>query len=248
MPATSGTSLMAFNTLIGKASRRNRMKEWPAPSANALRSARALRSASVPVERTSAAPDDSQKARPNLAPGTLVTIVSWISSTVLMKWLCPKMKFSSSGFSIWISFSSNGMSAIRHTSSLHLRLARTPPQGPAAVLTAGAAPVMSVRAIRQVGQACQRMAPQQVNAARGHPRAGNKARAAIRKMADFRDVGSEQSHVRLACPIASIHVVLSLHVAQHRHAPADLVGVAERARRGGGDHLAHPAVGIDHGL
>ena len=65
-----------------------------------------------PVERTRATPEDSQKARPNFALGTAVTTASWMSSTVLIKWLCPRMKFNSSGFSICTSLSWKGMSVI----------------------------------------------------------------------------------------------------------------------------------------
>src|SRR3972149_11292796 len=63
-------------------------------------------SGSVPDQRTRHAPDDSQKARPKEIPGTVPTRAPRRSSTVLMKCLCPRIKLTSSGFSILTSFSS----------------------------------------------------------------------------------------------------------------------------------------------
>ena len=61
------------------------IKAWPADSAKAFLLASSTSSSSVPLARTRQAPEDSQKASPNLAPGTEVIIASWMSSTVLMK-------------------------------------------------------------------------------------------------------------------------------------------------------------------
>jgi hypothetical protein len=44
-------------------------------------------SESVPDQRTRHLPEASQKANPNLIPGTAVIKASWISSTDLMKWV-----------------------------------------------------------------------------------------------------------------------------------------------------------------
>jgi len=54
----------------------------------------------LPTYRTSAGPDDSQKPTPNFIPGWVETIASYKSSTVLIKFDCPRMKFISAGFSI----------------------------------------------------------------------------------------------------------------------------------------------------
>jgi hypothetical protein len=54
----------------------------------------------VPDQRTRHFPDASQNATPNLMPGMAPTSASWISSTVLMKWVWPRMKLVSSGFPI----------------------------------------------------------------------------------------------------------------------------------------------------
>src|SRR4029453_15073091 len=54
----------------------------------------------VPDHRTRHLPEASQNATPNLIAGTAVTSASWMSSTVLMKWDCPRMKFVVSGLSI----------------------------------------------------------------------------------------------------------------------------------------------------
>src|SRR5471032_388551 len=62
--------------------------------------ANSTNSASVPERRTRRLPDASQKAKPNLIPGTVPTIASCRSSTDLMKWLCPRMKFVASGLTI----------------------------------------------------------------------------------------------------------------------------------------------------
>ena len=47
----------------------------------------------MPPERNRHCMDASQKATPNLAPGTVVTMASWMSSTVFTKWDCPRMRF-----------------------------------------------------------------------------------------------------------------------------------------------------------
>src|SRR5271166_4261585 len=63
--------------------------------------ASSIKAASVPDQRTRHLPDASQKASPNLMPGTAPTIASWMSSTDLMKWVWPRTKLMSSGFSIF---------------------------------------------------------------------------------------------------------------------------------------------------
>src|SRR5579872_1191046 len=63
--------------------------------------ANSVMAASVPDQRTRHLPDASQKASPNLTPGTAPTRASWMSSTDLMKWVWPRMKLVSSGFSIF---------------------------------------------------------------------------------------------------------------------------------------------------
>jgi hypothetical protein len=72
---TSGTILIAFRTLTG---------------------------ASLLELRTRHLPEASQKASPNLSLGTAPTKVSWMSSTDLMKCVCPRMKFVASSLSIRI--------------------------------------------------------------------------------------------------------------------------------------------------
>src|SRR5512137_382231 len=76
------------------------MKLCPAPMARAFSLAKSIMAESVPVQRTRHLPEASQKARPNLMPGTAPTRASWMSSTDLMKWVWPRMKLVSSGFSI----------------------------------------------------------------------------------------------------------------------------------------------------
>ncbi len=61
------------------------IKLCPAPIASALFFASSTISGSVPEKRTRHIPDASQKAIPNLMPGTVETRASWISSTVLIK-------------------------------------------------------------------------------------------------------------------------------------------------------------------
>src|SRR5579864_4487321 len=77
------------------------MKEWPAPRAKAFFLASSVMAGSVPDQRTRHLPEASQKARPNLMPGTAPTSASWMSSTDLMKCVWPRMKLVSSGFSIF---------------------------------------------------------------------------------------------------------------------------------------------------
>src|SRR5215471_13834444 len=62
--------------------------------------ASSVMASSVPDQRTRHLPDASQKASPNLMPGTAPTSASWMSSTDLMKCVCPRTKLVSSGFSI----------------------------------------------------------------------------------------------------------------------------------------------------
>ncbi|MDT4860457.1 hypothetical protein FQZ97_950230 [compost metagenome] len=82
------------------------MKEWPAPMAWAFLCASSIIALSVPDQRTRHFPDASQKARPNLMPGTAPTRASWMSSTVLMKCVWPRMKLVSSGLLILMVVSS----------------------------------------------------------------------------------------------------------------------------------------------
>src|SRR6266545_1474205 len=56
---------------------------------------------SVPDQRTRHLPEASQKASPNLMPGTAATRASWMSSTDLMKCVWPRMKLVSSGLSLF---------------------------------------------------------------------------------------------------------------------------------------------------
>src|SRR5581483_2298011 len=77
------------------------MKEWPAPMVPAFFLANSVIAGSVPDQRTRHLPDASQKASPNLMPGTAATSASWMSSTDLMKWVWPRTKLVSSGFSIF---------------------------------------------------------------------------------------------------------------------------------------------------
>src|SRR5216117_215263 len=59
-----------------------------------------MSSASLPVQRTSAGPLDSQNAIPNFICGTVCAIASCRSSTVLMKCDWPRMKLVSAGLSM----------------------------------------------------------------------------------------------------------------------------------------------------
>src|SRR5215813_5361265 len=77
------------------------MKEWPAAMAAAFFLASSVMPGSVPDQRTRRLPDASHKASPNRMPGTAATSASWMSSTDLMKCVWPRMKFVSSGFSIF---------------------------------------------------------------------------------------------------------------------------------------------------
>src|ERR1017187_1336436 len=81
------------------------IKLCPAPMVRAFLLANSIMAGSVPVQRTRHLPDASQKASPNLMPGTAPTSASWMSSTDLMKWVWPRMKLIGSGFSIWIAVS-----------------------------------------------------------------------------------------------------------------------------------------------
>ena len=85
------------------------MKKCPAATFRAFFLAISMSSSSVPVSRTSRGPEDSQKAKPNLIPGTAVTSASCTSSTVLMKWDMPSTTFMSSGFSICTTLISIGL-------------------------------------------------------------------------------------------------------------------------------------------
>ena len=68
--------------------------------------AAAVRSASLPSTRMRQSPEASEKARPNLMPGTVPTRISYRSSTVLMKWLWPKIRLAPSGMISFASFNS----------------------------------------------------------------------------------------------------------------------------------------------
>src|SRR3990170_6314452 len=100
---TSGTSRIARRRLIGNAFRTSTMNAWPAPIRRAFRIASSRKPGSVPSPRTRQGPDASQNPRPNWTPGTLFAIASYRSSGVLMKWACPTITFTGSGF--WISTS-----------------------------------------------------------------------------------------------------------------------------------------------
>src|SRR5512141_2083470 len=99
MPQTSGTALTAVRMFTGKPPAMTIRNECPAPIAIAFCRAISTSASSLPVWRTRASPDDSQKAMPNFICGADVTMASWRSSTVLMKWAWPRMTFMSSGLS-----------------------------------------------------------------------------------------------------------------------------------------------------
>src|SRR5437764_7049687 len=81
------------------------MKECPEATAWAFLRASSSIASSVPDQRTRHLPDASQKASPNLMPGTAVTSASWMSSTDLMKCVWPRTKLVSSGFSTFTALS-----------------------------------------------------------------------------------------------------------------------------------------------
>src|SRR6266851_10137610 len=69
----------------------------PAPSSCAFRMAALRSSLSLPSARVRQGPEDSLKASPNLACGTVLTTASYMSSAVLMKCVWPTMMLVSSG-------------------------------------------------------------------------------------------------------------------------------------------------------
>src|ERR1700741_2489996 len=75
-------------------------KLCPAATASAFVVARAIIASSFPLQRTRHAPDASQKASPNLMPGTVLTRASCRSSTDLMKCDWPGIKLIVWGFAI----------------------------------------------------------------------------------------------------------------------------------------------------
>ena len=99
MVHTSGTALIRPVRLMGNPSRSAMTNMCPAPTAWALRAAIVCKAWSLPSTRIKHGPDASLKAIPNFMPGTVLTIASYRSSTVLMKWLCPKMRLPFSGIS-----------------------------------------------------------------------------------------------------------------------------------------------------
>src|SRR5438309_626829 len=94
---TSGMFCTTFNRFMGYASRRMRTKTCPAPKAWALAMAAFRSSSSLPSARVRHGPEDSLKASPNLACGTVFTTASYMSSAVLMKCVWPTMMLVSSG-------------------------------------------------------------------------------------------------------------------------------------------------------
>src|SRR5262245_37660117 len=95
---TSGTVLIAFNTLTGNPPSSATTNTWPAAIACALRTATSTSARSLPLRRTSRGPLASLNAIPKRRPGTL-THASCRSSTVLMKWDWPTITLRSSGLS-----------------------------------------------------------------------------------------------------------------------------------------------------
>src|SRR6266446_969340 len=90
-------------------------KLCPAASASAFLVARAIMASSLPLQRTRHAPDASQKASPNLIPGTALTRASCRSSTDLMKCDWPRMTLMVSGLSIVTVVSSMLLSSLLHS-------------------------------------------------------------------------------------------------------------------------------------
>src|SRR3990170_3120439 len=100
MEHTSGQALMAFNTFTGNASLMRITNVWPAAMLLAFLMATSLRELSFPSALTRHGPDASQNATPNLMPGTPLTMTSYKSSAVLIKWVWPMMILAPSGISI----------------------------------------------------------------------------------------------------------------------------------------------------
>src|SRR5215469_14782097 len=107
---TSGTSLIRPSTLIGYPSFMTTTNTCPAARADAFRTAIAFSPSSLPSARVRHGPDASLNATPNFICGTVFTIASYTSSTVLMKCVCPSMRLPPSGTSSGTSFSSMGLS------------------------------------------------------------------------------------------------------------------------------------------
>src|SRR3972149_1386793 len=100
MEHTSGHALMEFNTFTGNASLIRITNVCPAAMLLAFRIAISLRVMSFPSALTRHGPDASQNATPNLIPGTPLTMTSYKSSAVLIKWVWPIMILAPSGISI----------------------------------------------------------------------------------------------------------------------------------------------------
>src|SRR3989304_2532266 len=97
---TSGHALMEFNTFTGNDSLMRITNIWPAAMLPAFRIAISLRVLSFPSDLTRHGPEASQNAMPNFIPGTALTMTSYKSSAVLIKWVCPMMILAPSGISI----------------------------------------------------------------------------------------------------------------------------------------------------
>src|SRR5579872_2086568 len=103
-------------------------KVWPAAMAWALRVAFDFRSASFPSTRVKHAPEASLNAMPNFICGTVLTMASYRSSTVLMKWLWPTMMFPFSGISNRTDFSSIEPTMILAPTTTKIRADPRPPE------------------------------------------------------------------------------------------------------------------------
>src|SRR3990172_8211151 len=96
---TSGQALIAFNTFTGNASLIIITNVWPAAILRAFFIATSFRNWSFPSCLMRHGPDASQKAMPNLIPGTALTMTSYKSSAVLIKWVWPMIILAPSGIS-----------------------------------------------------------------------------------------------------------------------------------------------------
>src|SRR5438093_2676906 len=92
-----GYVLHEFSRFMGYASRRMRINTCPQARAWALAMAAFRSSSSLPSARIRHGPEDSLKASPNLACGTVFTTASYMSSAVLMKCVWPIIMLVSSG-------------------------------------------------------------------------------------------------------------------------------------------------------
>src|SRR3990172_2299869 len=97
---TSGHALMEFNTFTGNDSLMRITNVWPAAMLLAFRIAISFKELSFPSALTRHGPEASQNAIPNLIPGTALTMTSYKSSAVLIKWVWPMMILAPSGISM----------------------------------------------------------------------------------------------------------------------------------------------------